>query len=129
MTKSAALQRLRKVRVMARTGSTKYHIRVRKFLNRDPEYPAFVIGIVEDTTGIPDTDEKQSWNNGDIELEIGDCYRRVSFDFRMYDKQDRANSLYKINRLAEVVVALRDAIEIEVNSRNARPATKPKQKK
>jgi hypothetical protein len=114
---------------MARTGGTKYHVRVRKFLNRDPEYPAFVIGIVEDTTSIPDTDEKQSWNNGDIELEIGDCYRRVSFDFRMYDKQDRANSLYKINRLAEVIVALRDAIKTEVDSRNNRPNTTPKQKK
>jgi hypothetical protein len=114
---------------MARTGSTKYHVRVRKFLNRDPEYPAFVIGIVEDTTSIPDTDEKQSWNNGDIELEIGDCYRRISFDFHMYDKRDRANSLYKINRLAEVIVALRDAIETEVNSRNARPDKTPKQKK
>ena len=102
--------------------ATKYHVRVRKFLNRDPEYPAFVIGVVEDTTAIPDADEKQSWNDGDIELDIADCYRRISFDFRMYDKRDRANSLRKINRLAEVINAVRDAIEIEVNSRDARPA-------
>src|SRR4051812_49288482 len=103
---------------MARNGSTKYHVRARKFLNRDPEFPAFVIGIVQDTTGIPDTDKEQSWNSGDVELEIGDCFRRVSFDFRMYDKRDRANSLYKINRLAEVIVAFRDAIQLEVDSRN-----------
>lgn len=115
---------------MARERSTiKYHVRVRKFLNRDPEYPAFVIGVVEDTTNIPDADEKQSWNDGDIELDIGDCYRRVSFDFRMYDRRARANSLHKINRLAEVVNRVRDAIEIEVNSRNARPPHSNNKKK
>ena len=109
--------------------TTKYHVRVRKFLNHDPEYPAFVIGIVEDTTGIPDSDEDQSWNNGDVELELGDCYRRVSFDFRMYDKRERTNSLHKINRLAEVINHVRDAIELEVNSRDARPRTKRKKER
>ena len=114
---------------MTRKERTKYHVRVRKFLNLDPEYPAFVIGVVEDTTGIPDADENQSWNNGDIELDIGDCYRRVSFDFRMYDKRERANSLHKINVLAEVINAVRDAIAIEVNSRDARPHVVPEKKK
>lgn len=109
--------------------ATQYHVRARKFLNRDPEYPAFIIGVVEDTTGIPDSDEHQSWTDGDIELELGDCYRRVSFDFRMYDKRDRANSLHKINQLAEVIARVRDAIELEVKSRDARPRTKPKKKK
>jgi hypothetical protein len=111
---------------MARKERTKYHVRARKFLNRDPQYPAFVIGVVEDTTGIPDTDQNQSWDNGDIELELGDCYRRLSFDFRMYDKRERANSLHKINHLAAVVSAVRDAIEKEVHSRNARPRCKAK---
>lgn len=109
--------------------TTQYHVRVRKFLNRDPEYPAFVIGVVQDTTGIPDTDAKQSWNEGDIELDIGDCYRRVSLDFRMYDRREHANSLYKINRLAEVINQVRNAIETEVKSRDARPVYKPEKKK
>lgn len=108
---------------------TKYHVRARKFLNRDPEYPAFVIGVVADTTDIPDTDENQSWSDGDVELELGDCYRRVSFDFQMYDRRARANSLHKINRLAEVINRVRDAIEIEVASRDKRPRQKPKKKK
>ena len=107
--------------------STKYHVRARKFLNRDVEYPAFVIGVVEDTTGIPDTDKNQAWTNGDVELD--DCYRRVSFDFQMYDKRARRNSLHKINQLAEVINRVRDAIELEVNSRDKRPRNKPKQKK
>jgi hypothetical protein len=114
---------------MARKERTKYHVRVRKFLNFDPEYPAFVIAVVEDTTGIPDTDENQAWNNGSIELDIADCYRRISFDFRMYDKRERANSLHKINVLAEVINAVRDAIAIEVSSRDARPHVVPEKKK
>lgn len=109
--------------------ATRYHVRARKFLNRDPEYPAFIIGVVEDTTRIPDDDAEQSWTSGDIELELGDCYRRVSFDFQMYDRRARANSLHKINRLAEVINLMRDAIEVEVKSRDARPRTKPKKKK
>lgn len=114
---------------MARNRRTKYHVRIRKFLNRDPQYPAFVIGVVEDTSGIPDTDEQQSWNWGEITLDLGDCFRRVSFDFRMETRRDRANSLHKINQLAEAVGAVRDAIECEVHSRNARPRQRRRPKK
>lgn len=111
---------------MARSKRTPYHVRTRKFLNRDPQYPAFIIGIVEDTSGIPDNDEEQRWNWGAIELEFGDCYRRVSFDFNMDTRRDRANSLYKINRMAHAINIVRDAIEKEVNSRNARPRARRK---
>ena len=105
---------------MARNKRAKYHVRMRKFLNRDPAYPAFIIGIVEDTSGIPDDDKEQSWNWGDIQLDLGDCFRRVSFDFQMGTPEDRANSLYKINSIAKVVNAVRDAIEKEVHTINAR---------
>ena len=111
---------------MARKRRTKYHVRRRLFLNRDAGMPAYVIGVVEDTRGIPDADEQQSWNWGTIELELGDCYRRVSFDFSMDTARERADSLSKINRLAAVVNAVRDAIEIEIEARNARPP-KPRQ--
>ena len=106
---------------MARNRRTKYRVRIRKFLNRDPQYLAFVIGIVEDTSGIPDGDEHQSWNWGEITLELGDCFRRVSFDFQMETRRERMNSLAKINRMAEAIIAVRDAIEREVHARNARP--------
>jgi len=45
----------------------------------------------------------------------------VSFYFNMYDAAERANSLRKISLIAEVVTAVRDAIALEVESRNARP--------
>jgi len=106
----------------------KYHVRKRLFLNRDEDLPALIIGIVEDTSEIPNENE-DDWKWGTIELKIGDCYRRVSFDFNMDTRENRANSLYKINRLAEVVNAVRDAIQTEVDSINKRPQIKKKKSK
>jgi len=112
---------------MARSKTrTKYRVRIRKFLNRDEEFPAFIIGIVEDTSGIPDDDKDQSWKWGDIELKLGDCYRRISFDFQMSTRRERNESLYKINALAETINAVRDAIEAEFRSLDARPRERRK---
>lgn len=97
-----------------------YHVRRREFLNEDLDLPAFIIGIVEDTRAIPNDDLK-GWSEGEITLDLGDCYRRVRFDFLMYDADERAKSLRKINLIAEVVNAVRDGIALEVESRNERP--------
>ena len=105
---------------MTDKSATRYHVRRREFLNEDPELPAFVIAVVEDTSGIPDADE-DGWKFGRIVLDFGDCYRRVSFDFDMRDQHERAHSLRKISLIAEVVNAVRDGIEKEVESRNSRP--------
>lgn len=103
----------------------RHHVRRREFLNEDPELPAFIIGIVEDTRGIPNNDPNCSWNWGTITLDLADCYRRVKFEFDMNDPGRRANSLRKINLIAEVVNAVRDAISLEVASRNSRPDPEP----
>ena len=105
---------------MSTKETTRYHVRRREFLNEDPELPAFIIGVVEDTREIPDDDEK-CWSWGTIQLELGDCYHRVSFEFCMGDPQERAASLKKITLIAEVVNAVREAIALETQSRNARP--------
>lgn len=112
---------------MSKTQRTKYHVRKRIFLNRDLEMRAFAIGIVEDTREIPDENE-DDWKWGKIELGFGDCYRVVTFDFNMDTKKARADSLYKIRRLAEIVNAVRDALEIEALSIERRKITKPKAK-
>ena len=106
---------------MSRKRRTKYHVRRRQFLNLDPTLPAFVIGVVQDTRDIPDEDPAQSWRWPTVELSFGDCYRRVSLDFDMETPEERAASLYKIRKLAEVVSAVRDAIELEAASRDKRP--------
>lgn len=95
------------------------------FLNRDPELPAFVIAVVEDTRHIPNDDPEQPWKWGTVTLDLGDCNRRVSFDFNMDTTQNRTDSLYKIRRLAEAVNAVREAVEIEAASHEARPAAPP----
>ena len=100
--------------------SERHYVRRREFLNEDPNLPAFIIGIVEDTRKIPD-DDRERWSNGEIALDLSDCYRRVSFSFNMYDAAERANSLRKITLIAEVVNAVRDGIAAEVESLNARP--------
>lgn len=112
---------------MSEKRKTKYHVRRRLFLNRDEDLPAFIIGIVQDTSEMPNEDEDWKW--GTIELKLGDCNRRVSFDFQMETRQERAASLYKINRIAEVVNAVRDAIQTEVDSINQRPPIKRKKSK
>src|SRR5687768_18252472 len=97
---------------MSKQLRTKYHIRKRIFLNRDLDMRAIAIGIVEDTRDIPD-DNEDAWKWGTIELTLGDCYRQVSYDFNLSSKENRVNSLYKIRRIAEIVNAVRDAIELE----------------
>lgn len=106
---------------MSTEQTPRYHVRRREFLNEDPELPAFIIGVVEDTSDIPEDDPQQRWNWGSIVLDMGDCYRRISFDFGMRDEDERAHSLRKITLIAEVVDAMREAIALEVQSRNARP--------
>jgi hypothetical protein len=114
-------QQLRKEKaVMSEERSARYHVRRREFLNEDLEMPAYVIGIVQDTSDIPDEDE-QGWKWGSVILDFGDCSRRVSFDFDLSNAVERANSLRKITLMAEVVNSVRDAIAKEVDSRNARP--------
>ena len=105
---------------MSTIKTPRYHVRRREFLNEDVEMPAFIIGVVEDSRDLPDEPaDDLKWTT--VTLDLADCSRRVSFDFVLNDAASRANSLRKINLIAEVVNAVRDAIEIEVESLNKRP--------
>jgi hypothetical protein len=106
---------------MSEERTARYHVRRREFLNEDPELPAFIIAVVEDTRDLPD-DPEDHWKWGTVVLDLADCSRRVSFDFDLNNATSRANSLRKINLIAEVVNEVRDAIVVEVESRDARPA-------
>ena len=102
--------------------SKKYHVRERAFLNLKTDMRAYVIGVVENTR-----DKlaccKEHNNGGEIQLEIADCYDDIALHFDMKTKEERENSLYKIRKLAEVIEAVRQAIEIEVESINERETT------
>jgi hypothetical protein len=110
---------------MSEERTTRYHVRRREFLNDDPELPAFIIAVVEDTRDLPD-DPEDHWKWGTVVLDLADCSRRVSFDFDLNNATSRAHSLRKINLIAEVVNKVRNAIAVEVESRNARPVKQNK---
>jgi len=105
---------------MSNERTTRYHVQRREFLNQDPGAAAFIIAIVEDTREIADENEND-WKWGTIQLDLADCYRRIEFDFDMSTAEARANSLRKIELIAEVINEVREAIALEVESRNARP--------
>ena len=112
---------------MSKNQRTKYHVRKRMFLNRDLDMRAFAIAIVEDTRDIPN-DNESGWQYGTIQLNLADCYRHVSFDFSMDTKESRRDSLYKIRRIAEIVNAVREALEIEAKSIDERKIVKLQEK-
>ncbi|CAN5209957.1 hypothetical protein BH20ACI1_BH20ACI1_25990 [soil metagenome] len=112
---------------MSKKIKTKYHVKKRIFLNRDLDMRAVAVGIVQDTRNIPNTEEK-NWEWATIELTLSDCTRSVSYDFNLNTKRDRANSLYKIRRIAAIVNAVKDAIEIEAKSIDERKIIKQKPK-
>jgi hypothetical protein len=107
--------------------SKKYHVQERTFLNLKTEMRAYIIGVIEDTREIPNINE-DGWKWGKIELKLADCRREVSFDFDLSTSEDRENSLFKIRKIAEVVIAVRDAIEIEATSIETRQSFKPVEK-
>ncbi len=104
--------------------SKKFHVQERTFLNKFPGMRAYVIGVVEDTRDMPDSYE-DGWRWGQIELKVADCYEEISLEFNMSTREDRENSLYKIRKLAEVINSVRDAIEIEAESIEAREPIMP----
>lgn len=104
--------------------SKKFHVQERTFLNIIPGMRAYIIAVVEDTRDIPDCYE-DGWKWGQIELKIADCFEEISLEFNMSSKEERRNSLHKIRKLAEVIASMRDAIEIEADSIEAREAIKP----
>ena len=46
---------------MSEGKTARYHVLRREFLNEDLSRPAYVIGIVQDTTDTPDEDEAWKW--------------------------------------------------------------------
>jgi hypothetical protein len=104
--------------------SKKYHVRERAFLNIKPEMRAYIMAVVEDTRDLDQAFEDE-WKWGEIELKLADCIGEISYEFDLSDPAERENSLYKIRKIAEVVNAVRDALEIEARDIEAREAVKP----
>ena len=107
--------------------SKKFHIQERVFLNQKMDMRAYIIGIVEDTRKIPN-ENQDDWKWGQIQLSMADCYNHISFDFDLSSEEERENSLSKIRKIAEVVNAVRDAMEVEAKSITERQSFVPRAK-
>ena len=93
--------------------SKKFHVQKREFLNLYTTWRAYIIASVEDTTDMRSCCSKNQ-NEGEVFFEIASCNHEIELHFSLATAEDRENSLHKANKLAEVVIAFRDAIEKEV---------------
>lgn len=102
--------------------SKKYHLQKREFLNIYPTWRAYVIASVEDTSDVVSCCEEHR-DGSEVYFEVASCHNDLELHFSLATAQDRENSLYKANKLAEVVNAFRDAIEKEIGVINERQST------
>lgn len=103
--------------------STKYHVQKREFLNEFTTWRAYIIASVEDTSEAVSCCSKHNNVNSHVFFEIASCTDEIELHFSLSTAEDRDNSLYKANKLAEVVNAFRDAIEKEIAVINERQST------
>jgi hypothetical protein len=99
--------------------SKKYHLQRREFLNIVNSWRAYVIVSVEDSSDLGICCDEHN-SNSEVFFEIASCHDEIELHFSLATAEDRENSLYKANKLAEVVVAFRDAIEKEIGIINER---------
>lgn len=103
--------------------SKKFHVQKREFLNIFTTWRAYIIASVEDSSeSYACCDEHGSESS--VFFEIASCNDEIELHFSLSTAEDRENSLYKANKLAEVVTAFRDAIEKEIGIINERHSIK-----
>jgi hypothetical protein len=102
--------------------SKKYHVQKREFLNEFATWRAYIIASVEDSSEITSCCNEHS-EPSEVFFEIASCHDEIELHFSLRTQADRENSLYKANKLAEVINAFRDAIEKEIAIINQRQLT------
>ena len=102
--------------------SRQYHVQRREFLNIYTNWRAYIIATVEDTSGLPRCCEHND-DDSEVHFQIASCRDQIDLHFSLETAEDRANSLHKANKLAEVIAAFRDAIEKEIGIVNERQLT------
>ena len=104
--------------------SNKYHVQRKEFLNKFATWRAYIIASVEDTTDEVRCCSDHADAAGHVHFELASCHDEIELHFSLATVEDRENSLYKANKLAEVISAFRDAIEKEIAVINERQSTR-----
>src|SRR5258708_3262327 len=95
---------------------------VRQFLNRRANHGgAYVLAVVERTLPTDNPDRYV-----EIDLELADCSRPVSFEFPLWTARQRSNSVRKARRLADILAGFADAVEVEAEAAKQRSKHKPR---
>ncbi|MBX3243706.1 MAG: hypothetical protein KF685_04480 [Acidobacteria bacterium] len=98
--------------------SKKYHVERREFLNKFTNLRAYIIAVVEDAREKNVSDAgNDEWH--EITLKLADCANEIELYFDLSTMEERENSLYKIQTLADVINEFRDAVEREIAVINA----------
>ena len=96
----------------------------RHFLNL-PGYHAgaYVRAYVEDTSALaPEHDGRPLTYLAQIELEIADCFRRITLEFDITSAGERMNSFHKVDTLIAALQAFREGMAEEASLYRARAA-------
>ena len=65
----------------------------------------------------------------DVQLQISDCSRAVSLSLGVWDAEERENSLLKLDIMLEVIMGLKDALEVACDKEVKRQRKETKKKK
>ena len=95
--------------------SKEFHMNERAFLNLPTHLRAYIIAYVEDTSPYPAC-HKQYRSGGQISLRIADCVDEIDLYFDLSNERERKNSLFKANKLVEILTKFRDAVEAEAKA-------------
>jgi hypothetical protein len=86
----------------------KYKFKIRKFLNRDLEMPAYIVASVP---------EFEKFNDGTVRtslyptLTISDCSRQINLDFGFSGSEERKEVKNKINIIRDTINKFAEALE------------------
>ena len=103
--------------------NNKYHVQRKEFLNKFATWRAYIIASVEDTSNAVRCCGEHAETAGHVHFELASCHDEIEPHFSLATAEDRENSLHKANKLAEVILEFRDAIEKEIAVINERLAT------
>jgi len=68
-------------------------------------------------------------NTPDVSLQISDCSRAVSLSLGVWDAEERENSLLKLDIMLDVIMDLKDALEVACEEQEEQERKEAKKKK
>ena len=110
--------------IMSKKNIRRHRVFHKKFLNRDG-----IQGAAHVFVELLQTSAKAEWAGSTGYLTIGDCTRSSTLEFDIDTKQDKINSLQKIDKLFVALKKLRKGLKKEIKVDNKRIKHRAKKEK